>query len=184
MSDNTSDAPKVSNINKMLAAWLVRIAAATVLLLSGMDKFKSASAPYNYSLENYYGTPAEQQEGKSPKWSKIVNVVFSNSGLDNGDQLPVGIVNFNSNLFAAFGKALPWMFLLSGALIAIGFLRNLGYFLGGLTFLSLFAGQCMLPDTEYMLFLLTFAGINVAGLFIAHHDKLTVDGLLKATSND
>jgi hypothetical protein len=173
-----------STFNKTLAAWLVRIAAFTLLLLSGLDKFKSTNPPYSFAWENFYGKADDLKEGKAPKWSKIANVVFTNSGLDNADKVGTPIANLNSHIFMWYGKSLPFMFFFSGLLIFLGLFRNLGYFLGGVTFLSLMAGQTMLPDTEYMMYLLVFAAVNMVGLFLSQYDRLTLDGLFRVKSSE
>jgi hypothetical protein len=186
MSDNASPSccSKGFFSEHTLAAWLIRLAAAMLLLISGMDKFKSTNPPYSFAFENWYGKESDKAEGKAPKWAKIVNVVYSNTGLDNSDRLGAGVANLNSNVFAAFGQALPWMFLVSGGLIALGLFSRLGHFLGGITWLSLAAGLIALPEVKEAVCLFIFAGFNVAGLLLNRFNRLTLDGLFSAKSAD
>jgi hypothetical protein len=169
------------------AAWLVRIAAAALLLTAGFDKFKSTTAPHTYAQDNWYGTPEQHAAAAlpgadpnwKPKWAKIVNVVFENSGLNNGNVFSESVVNFNSQMFAVFGKALPWMFIVSGLLILAGSLSVFGHFLGGITWLSLAIGQMMLPEASFMMFLLFFMLFNVAGILLNRYNRLTLDDVFK-----
>jgi hypothetical protein len=85
------------------AAILFRICAAMLLIMSGLDKFKSNANPASYSLENYYGTEADRAKGVAPKLVKIINVSFTNSGLDNPATMGEKQVNLFSWVFYSFG---------------------------------------------------------------------------------
>lgn len=159
------------------AALLMRFCAAALLLLSGLDKFKSATNPATYSLDNYYGSAAEVADPNyKPKFVKIVNVVFSNSGFDNS-------VNFGGNVklanaaawsFYRFGQVLPWMMIVSGIMILFGILNRLGHFIGGFVWISLIIGQLLLPDIETVVRLLVVFLVGVGALGLLKHNRLTL----------
>ncbi|MBP7949002.1 MAG: hypothetical protein KA004_05055 [Verrucomicrobiales bacterium] len=157
---------------------LLRLALGLLLIFSGSDKFKSATSPATYSLDNYYGTEQELKEGKAPKAAKIVNVVYINSGLDNADKLPGGLktANFFSQVFYRFGMALPWLMIGSGVLILLGLMSRIAHLLGGLVWISLAAGQMMLPDNPTIQMLLFFLLLHVVALGIIKHNRLCLDG--------
>ncbi len=158
------------------AAILLRLCAGVLLLLSGTDKFKSATNPATYSLDNYYGTDAQLAEGYVPKAVKIVNVVYTNSGLDNADKLPGGVKTANALAwsFYEFGKVLPWLMIVSGLMILLGVFSRLAYFIGGFVWISLLIGQLLLPDAQIISYLLEIFIVHVAALAMLEHDRFHV----------
>ncbi len=161
-----------------VAAILLRICAAMLLILSGVDKFKSG-APCTYSTDNYYGTPADLANPKYvPKMVKIVNVVYANSGLDNpnnftafGKENSEKIANAFGWSFYRFGQALPWLMIVSGVLILVGLLNRVGHFVGGMVWLSLIIGQLFLPDIETVVRLLVIFVVSVGALALQKHNR-------------
>ncbi len=159
------------------AAILLRLCAGVLLLFSGTDKFKSATNPATYSLDNYYGTEAQLAEGYVPKAVKIVNVVFVNSGLDNPANKFVGTeerAKFFAWTFYRFGQALPWMMIVSGLMILLGVFSRFGYFIGGIAWLSLIIGQLLLPDAMVISQLLQIFIVHVGALALVTHDRFCV----------
>ncbi len=156
------------------AAILLRVCAGVLLLFSGTDKFKSATNPAVYSLENYYGSAAELAENKVPKFVKIVNVVFTNSGLDNADQVGLKAANTFAWMFYGFGKVLPWLMIVSGGMILLGLKSRFAHFVGGFVWISLIAGQLMLPDIETVVRLLVVFLVSVGALALQDHNRLTI----------
>lgn len=155
------------------AALLLRVCAALLLLLSGTDKFKSATSPAVYSLDNYYGSDADlANPDYSPKFIKIVKVVYSNSGLDNSAQVGEKFANTIAWSFYRFGQLLPWLMIGSGFLILIGALSRLAYLVGGFVWISLIAGQLMLPDAEAVSWLLMIFLTHAAALALTKHNRV------------
>jgi uncharacterized membrane protein YphA (DoxX/SURF4 family) len=153
------------------AAILLRLCAGALLLLSGTDKFKSATNPATYSLANYYGSKEQLDEGYVPKAVKIVNVVYVNSGLDNADKVGLKNANFFAWTFYLFGKALPWLMIVGGGMILLGIFSRLGYFIGGIAWLSLIIGQLLLPDPGVISQLLQIFIVHVGALAMVQYDR-------------
>jgi uncharacterized membrane protein YphA (DoxX/SURF4 family) len=160
------------------AAILLRVAAGLLLLLSGTDKFKSATSPATYSLENYYGAPADLANPEyQPKFVKIINVVYTNSGLDNANALGSAgktIASTAAWSFYLFGKALPWLMIGSGFLILIGAFSRFAHFVGGFVWISLIAGQLLLPDVETVVQLLVVFLVGVGALALVQHNRIAL----------
>jgi uncharacterized membrane protein YphA (DoxX/SURF4 family) len=182
---NTKAATPVASAPKKCCAWtdwtwaaiLLRLCAGMLLLLSGTDKFKSATSPATYSTDNYYGSAAELAEGKVPKMVKIVNVVFTNSGLDNPANAFVGTAgraNFFAWTFYRFGQVLPWAMIASGLMILLGFFSRIGHFIGGSIWISLIAGQLLLPDIETVVRLLVVFLVSVGALALVQHNRIRI----------
>ena len=184
----TSDKPKAEKIccgwsDWTSAAILLRLVAGLLLLLSGTDKFKSATTPCTYSLDNYYGSDEDLKNPDwNPKMTKIVKVVFDNSGLHNpvnypkflGLDMATKLANTTAWSFHHFGKALPWMMIGSGLMILLGLFSRIGYFIGGFVWISLIAGQLMLPDPATITILLSFLFATVAAMAMQTHNRVRI----------
>lgn len=171
------------------AAILLRLVAGLLLLLSGTDKFKSATTPCTYSLDNYYGSDEELKNPDwNPKMTKIVKVVFDNSGLNNPVNYPkipfidtalnqviaTKLATTTAWSFHYFGYALPWMMIGSGLMILLGLFSRIGYFIGGFVWISLIAGQLLLPDPGTITILLNFFIVTVAAMALQTHNRVRV----------
>lgn len=160
------------------AAILLRVAAGMLLLLSGTDKFKSATNPATYSLDNYYGSEANLAEEKYvPKFVKIVNPVYTNSGLDNAANFGAGgvkIANGFAWIFYRFGQLLPWLMMGSGLMILLGLFSRVGHFIGGFVWISLIGGQLLLPDADTVMQLLVIFLIGVGALALVKHNRFVI----------
>jgi hypothetical protein len=185
MADTTiKNAPRPFWTDMTYAAWLLRLATALLLLFSGLDKFKSADAPHTYSMDNWYGSAADAEAGKAPKYAKIAGVVFEYSGFNNAAVVGTKIANFNSHMFSLYGKALPFGFFIAGGMILLGFLSRIGHFIGGMTWLSLAVGQSILGHTPTMVALYFFMLLHVIALALEKHNRLSISGLINVESND
>ena len=178
-TDDISEKPKCCPWSDWTwAAILLRVCSAMVLLLSGTDKFKSATSPAVYSMDNYYGSEADLANPEyKPKFVKIVNVVFTNSGLDNASQFGangVKLANTFAWSFYRFGQALPWLMIGSGLFILLGLFSRFAHFVGGFVWISLIAGQLLLPDIETVVHLLIIFLISVAALALVKHNRITI----------
>ena len=126
-------------------------------------------------MENYYGSEAELADAEwNPKFVKIVKVVYSNSGLDNSDRVGSSFANAAAWSFYAFGYILPWLMIGSGIMILVGFMSRPGYFIGGFVWISLIAGQLLLPDAEAVNWLLTIFVVTVGALALQGHNRFRI----------
>lgn len=188
MADSAPTSPKApaaekSPLAKACCGWsdltvvaiLLRICAAMLLLLSGTDKFKSATNPAVYSLDNYYGS-TDQLADKNwvPKMMKIVGPVFVNSGLDNADKIGKQNATAVAWSFHYFAVALPWLMIVSGLMILLGLCSRIGHFVGGIVWLSLIIGQLLLPDIEGVVRLLVIFLVGIAAMAVQSHSRFRI----------
>ncbi len=166
---------------KTLAYLILRLLVGVSLLLAGVEKFKSPDSPYNYKFA-YWHNEVDPKTGeviKLGRWWPVVKVVYESGGLNNADVFQFGefldskqkdgtvikggekISNFLGWSFYYYGQLLPYLMVISGAMILFGFLNRIGLFLGGAIWFSLAAGQMLLPD-NYTVFLLSQYTLTVA----------------------
>ncbi|MDB6136567.1 MAG: DoxX family rane protein [Verrucomicrobiales bacterium] len=160
---------------KTVAYLLLRVLVGMLLLLAGVDKFKSPEAPYNYSF-SYWHDEKDPQSGevvKNGRWLSVGKTVYEHGGFNNADLFQFGtfmdkqvlneqtgtaetlkggvrITNFLSYIFSYYAQALPYLMLVSGGMILLGLFNRLGLFLGGFIWISLVIGQATLPDNQYI----------------------------------
>ena len=157
---------------KSLAYLLLRVGLGVLLLLYGVEKFKSPAAPYNYSFSYWHDT--YNSEGKVEKWGKWVNVakpVFEFGGFNNPAVYTEKGVNLLTHVFKTYARVLPYAMIAVGFFILIGFLNRISLLLGGGIWLSLAMGQMTLPDSPTVQLLMNFTLYYVVALALVKHNR-------------
>ncbi len=157
-----------------LAYLFLRIMIAMILILAGLEKFKSSTQPYTYSVRNYHGVIVDDVIVEQGRWLPIVKVVFENSGLNNEAFLGEKLSRTIGWGFYAFGQVLPWAMLALGICILLGFLNRICLVLGACLWLSLAAGQAMLPDNNTVSLLLNYAFYTIAALALVKYNRFAI----------
>lgn len=88
---------------KTLAYLLLRLLLGSMLLLAGIEKFKSYDSPYSYSADNWHDLHEVDENGKSKKdadgepiiaragrWLTVAKPIFEFGGFNNPDVFQVG----------------------------------------------------------------------------------------------
>ncbi len=191
---------------KTLAYLLLRLLLGTMLLLAGIEKFKSPDGPYNYATENWHDLQDVDEKGKvkldaegyavTPlrwgRWLSVAKPVYEFGGFNNpavfqfgtfldskkkdGTVLKGGvrISNFFSHVFFYFAKYLPYLMILSGSMILLGFLNRIGLMLGGAIWFSLAAGQMLLPDNPTVLMLSQYTLMVAVALALVKYNRFAI----------
>ena len=165
-----------------------------MLLLAGLEKFKSPDAPYNYSFKNWHDEidPRSGEVVKQGRWWPIVKVIYESGGLNNpevfqfgtfldgttADKKPIKggerISNAISWNFYYFGQVLPYLMLASGTMILFGFLNRLGLFLGGAVWMSLAFWQMLLPDNSTVFLLSQYTLMIAVALSLLKYNRFAL----------
>lgn len=149
---------------KTVAYLLLRVLVGMLLVLAGVDKFKSPDAPYNYKFS--YWHDEKDENGlvvKNGRWLSVGKTVYEHGGFNNADLFQFGtfmdkevlndagnsetikggarITNFLSYIFYYYAQTLPYLMLVSGGMILLGLFNRLGLFLGGFIWVSLAIGR-------------------------------------------
>lgn len=179
---------------KTLAYLVMRVLLGLMLLLAGAEKFKSPDAPYYYSFKNWHDDvdPKSGEVIKSGRWLPIVKVIYESGGLNNPETFQFGsfldtklkdgsvqkggerISNFVSHIFRIYGLALPYAMMIAGAMILFGFLNRIGLFLGGGIWMSLAAGQMILPDNATVFMLSQYTLMVVVALALVKYNRFAI----------
>jgi len=157
-----------------LAYLFLRLMIAMILILAGLEKFKSSAQPYTYSIQNWHGVIEDGNIIKEGRWLPVVKVVFENSGLNNEAYLGEKVSRTIGWMFYFYGQVLPWAMLFLGTAILLGFLNRISLVLGACLWLSLAAGQMMLPDNATALMLLNYAFFTVAALALVRYNRFAI----------
>ena len=179
---------------KTLAYLVMRVLLGLILLLAGAEKFKSSDAPYFYSFKNWHDD-VDAKSGevvKSGRWLPIVKVVYESGGLNNPEVFQFGkfldtnlkdgstlrggerISNMVSWMFFFYGQTLPYLMMIAGTMILFGFLNRIGLFLGGGIWMSLAAGQMILPDNQTVLMLSQYTLMVVVALALVKYNRFAI----------
>ena len=182
---------------KSLAYLLVRVLLGLMLLLAGVEKFKSADSPYAYSFSNWHDD-VDSKSGqviKYGRWWPIVKVVYESGGLNNPEAFQFGtfldgvvvrdgkevairggerISNLLGWMFYYYGQVLPYLMLASGSMILLGFLNRIGLFMGGGVWLSLAAGQMILPDNPTVFMLSQYTLMVAVALALVKYNRFAL----------
>ena len=76
---------------KTLAYLVLRLLLGTMLLLAGVEKFKSSDSPYFYSFKNWHDDKdASGEVIKQGRWWPIVKVIYESGGLNNPEVFQFG----------------------------------------------------------------------------------------------
>lgn len=157
-----------------LAYLFLRLMIAMILILAGLEKFKSGTQPYTYSLRNYHGVIQDGEVVEPGRWLPIVKVIFENSGLNNEAFFGEKLSRTMGWMFYFYGQVLPYAMLTIGVFILLGFLNRISLVLGACIWLSLAAGQAMLPANETVIMLLNYAFFNATALALVRYNRFAV----------
>jgi hypothetical protein len=136
------------------------------------------------------------------RWQGIVKVIFESGGLNNYETFQFGtfldgktkekkqadgsivkerdikggerISNFLGHVFRAYGLGLPYIMLFSGLMILFGFLNRVALFIGGGVWLSLAAGQMILPDNPTVFVLSQYTLMVAVALALVKYNRFAI----------
>jgi hypothetical protein len=158
-----------------LAYLLLRVGLGVLLLLTGIEKFKSPQSPYHYSFDYWHDKKNPAGEVVDPgRWLTVAKPVFEFGGFNNPQVFGEKGVNFLSHVFKTYALGLPYAMLGVGLFIFLGFLNRLSLFLGGAIWLSLAMGQMTLPDNFMVQMLMTFTMYHVIALALAKYNRYCI----------
>lgn len=196
--------PRPVCLENTLAYFILRLALGLLLLLTGAEKFKSPDAPYFYSLKNWHDDiDLNTGEVIKPgRWLTVAKPVYEFGGLNNPEIFQFGtfldgttdekkladgtveparpirggerISNFIGWSFRAYGLSLPYLMIFAGVLTLFGFLNRIGIFLGGAIWMSLAAGQMLLPDNPTVFMLLMYSFMHVVALALVRYNRFAI----------
>ncbi len=190
---------------KTLAYLVMRLLLGTMLLLAGVEKFKSGDSPYFYSFKNWHDE-VDKKTGeviKPGRWLNVAKPIFEFGGLNNPEVFQFGtfldgktkekkladgsvvqaardikggerISNAIGWVFLGYSKYLPYLMLISGAMILFGFLNRVGLFLGGGIWFSLAAGQMLLPDNPTVFMLSQYTLMSAVALALVKYNRFAL----------
>ena len=157
-----------------LAYLFMRIMLAMILILAGLDKFKSNAPPYTYSLRNWHGIIENGDVVEPGRWLNTAKTVFDQSGLSNESffgERPSRTIGW---FFYFHSQALPYAMLALGMCILLGFLNRICLVLAACLWLSLAAGLAMLPDNPAVILVLNYAFFNAAALALVRYNRFAI----------
>lgn len=158
-----------------LAYLLLRVGLGIMLILAGVEKFKSPAPPYHYSFNYWHDTyNSEGEVEKSGRWVSVAKPVFEFGGFNNTAVFGVKGVNFLTHVFKGYAMVLPYAMLAVGFFILIGFLNHISLFLGGGIWLSLAMGQMTLPDNGTVMMLMIYTFFYATALALVKHNRCGV----------
>ena len=158
-----------------LAYLLLRVGLGIMLLLAGVEKFKSPAPPYHYSFNYWHDTfNSEGQVEKPGKWVNVAKPVFEFGGFNNPAVYGEKVVNFFTHVFKAYAMVLPYAMIAVGFFILIGFLNCISLFLGGGIWLSLAMGQMTLPDNGTVMMLMIYTFFYAGALALVKNNRWAV----------
>ena len=186
--------PRPCCSEKTLAYLVLRVLLGLMLLLAGVEKFKSSDSPYFYAMNNWHGEvdPKSGESIKDGRWLNVAKPVFEFGGLNNPEVFQFGtfldsktkdgavlkggerISNMVSWVFFYYAKTLPYLMILSGVMILFGFLNRIGLFLGGGLWMSLAAGQMLLPDNPTVFMLSQYTLMVVVALALVRYNRFAI----------
>ena len=179
---------------KTMAYLIMRVLLGLMLLIAGMEKFKSSDSPYFYSFENWHDD-VDSKSGeviKAGRWLTVAKPIFEFGGLNNPEVFQFGtfldtktkdgnvmkggelISNLVTWTFYYYAQYLPYLMLLSGAMILFGFLNRIGLFLGGGLWMSLAAGQMLLPDNPTVFMLSQYTLMVAFALSLVKYNRFAI----------
>lgn len=189
-SEASNELIKLPFSGKTVGYLVLRLLIAILLIAPGIDKFKSATAPYSYDRVNWYGEYDKSTgEVVTPgRWLSTAKPVFEFGGFNNPEIYPNWawmakttkdgklisgneiFSNFVSWTFYYYAQSLPYLMIAAGGLILIGLFNRFSLFLGGAIWISLVIGQATLPDnpTVFMLSMNTLM-VAIAAALLKHN---------------
>lgn len=173
-----STAPAVStgcSCGQSLAYLVLRVGLAMLLILIGVEKFKSGEAPYSYSFANWHDKTNDAGEVVAyGKWVNVAKPVFEYGGFNNVAVYGEKTVNFFSHVFRAYALALPYAMVAVGLCILVGFLNRLSLFLGAAIWLSMALGQMTLVDNGTVQMLMNYTLYYVIALALVKYNRFGI----------
>lgn len=158
-----------------LAYLLLRVLLGCLLLLAGVEKFKSTAKPYTYAWTNWHDKKNDAGEVvEYGKWQNVAKPVFEFGGFNNTAVYGERGVNFLTHVFKGYALMLPYAMIGVGLFILIGFLNRLSLFLGGGIWLSLAVGQMTLPDNSTVQMLVTYTLYYAVALALVKFNRFAV----------
>jgi hypothetical protein len=158
-----------------LAFLLLRVGLGIMLILAGVEKFKSPLPPYSYSSANWHDKKNDKGEVvEFGKWLNVAKPVFEFGGFNNTEVYGKQGVNALSHLFRYYALGLPYAMIGVGLFILLGFLNRLSLFLGGGIWLSLAMGQMTLPDNATVQMLMTYTLYYVVALALVKYNRFCI----------
>jgi hypothetical protein len=146
-----------------------------LLILTGVEKFKSPAPPYSYSFSNWHDKKNDKGEViEFGRWVNVAKPVFQHGGFNNPAVFTEKGVNFLSHLFRIYAIGLPYAMVGVGIFLLVGFLNRLSLFLGGAIWLSLAMGQMTLPDNPTVLMLMIYTMFYVVALALAKYNRFCI----------
>ncbi len=155
-----------------LAYLLLRVALGVMLMLYGVEKFKSPAPPYNYSFSYWHDTlNSEGAVEKAGKWVNVAKPVFEYGGFNNTAVYGEKTVNFFTHVFKTYAIGLPYAMIAVGFFILIGFLNRISLLLGGGIWISLAMGQLTLIDSPTVSILMQFFLYHVVAIALVKYNR-------------
>lgn len=180
----SNDTPPPSNFQSVsggccsgqtLAYLILRVLLGMLLLLSGIEKFKSPAAPYHYQWTYWHDKTNEAGEVVDwGKWRNVAKPVFDFGGFNNPAVWGEKTVNAFSHMFKGYALVLPYAMIAIGLCILVGFLNRVSLFLGAAIWVSLAAGQMTLPDNPTVWMLSNFTVYYVAALALVKYNRFAL----------
>ena len=173
---------------KTFAYLLLRLLLGLMLLLAGVEKFKSPDSPYSYSTLNWHNEKdASGEVVKLGRWLSVAKPVYEFAGFNNAAVFQVQnetlkkyvwsgekISNFISQVFYYFAQTLPYTMILSGLMILLGLFNRIGLFLGGAIWISLAAGQMTLPDNPTVFMLSQYTLMYAVAIALVRYNRFAI----------
>ena len=167
-------APCGSCSAQTLSYLFLRLMISMSLILAGLEKFKSPTPPFTYSLRNWHGVVENGEIVESGRWLGIAKTIFENSGLNNEAYFGAEVSRTIGWSFYFYVQVLPYAMLALGVAIFLGFLNRISMVLGSCLWLSLAAGQMMLPDNATALMLLNYAFFTIVALALVRYNRFAI----------
>jgi hypothetical protein len=147
---------------------------ALILILAGIEKFKSGAPPYTYSRQNWHGTVVNGEVIDGGRWLPIAKTVFEKAGLNNEEFFGAKVSRTVGWGFYLYMQALPYAMIVSGFFILIGFLNRVFLIISAGIWLSLACGQAMLPDNPTAMMLFNYAFFSIFALAFLKYNRCAV----------
>ncbi len=157
-----------------LAYLFLRLMISMILIFAGLEKFKSATPPYTYSLRNWHGIVENGEIVEAGRWWPTAKTIFEQSGLNNEAYFGERLSRTLGWLFYYHTQLLPYAMLALGVCIFLGFLNRICLFLAACLWLSLAAGLAMLPDNPGVMLVLNYAFFTIAALALVRYNRLAI----------
>lgn len=174
-ASSTSSVSTGCSCGQTLAYLMLRVSLAMMLILIGVEKFKSPESPYSYSWTNWHDKTNDAGEVVVPgKWLNVAKPVFEYGGFNNTAVYGEKTVNFFTHVFKGYALVLPYAMILVGFFILIGFLNRLSLFLGAGIWLSMALGQMTLIDNGTVQMLMNYVMFYVIALALVKYNRFAV----------